>query len=256
MITQKNILVAAVLLAVLTAHPAVCLDLQPKLVDATAGKAIAIEKKAQDRVAAWDDQRHGLQEEIRNLKTKNAWLTFQQEKYTSYIEKQQTAIRELERKREEMRRLRMELEPFLNQSLRELEEQVRKDVPFLPEERQRRLKFLHDSLNDYHIGLSEKLRRVVEALQVEASYGRTIDVTETALEFNGSPVRVKLLRLGRTALFYQTLDAKESGYWNARENTWQKIASGYGAAIGRAMDMAQRKRAIELLDIPIGTYKQ
>lgn len=258
MINRKTMIAMGALAVLCAVCPEVVrgAQAQPNRVDADAGSAIEIEKKAQDKLDAWDEERAGMQEQIRSLKIKNAWLSFQVEKYSRYSEKQQDAIAELERRHEEMRTLGMELEPYLHQTLQSLSRQVSEDAPFLSEERQRRLKFLQDSLHDYHVSLSEKLRRVLEALQVEAGYGRTIDVAETELDLNGTLVRVNLLQLGRTALLYQGLDAEESGRWNTQTCVWEKIPSRFGPVIGRALDMARHRRAMELLDLPIGPLEQ
>ncbi len=224
----------------------------PAAVEAAVVEAIETESAAQKKLDAWDEERVRLQEEIRNLNTTIAWLTFRKEKYDAYIDRQQEAIDELKRKRKEMNRLHRELEPFLDECLVRLERLIGGDLPFLPEERRRRLDFLRESLNDYHIHLSEKLRRMIEALQVEAGYGRSIEVTETRLELDSGPVQVRVLRLGRMALFYQTPDCRISGRWNRHTEAWESIDPSYSRTLRQAMDMAQRKRAIELLNLPIG----
>ena len=55
--------------------------------------------------------------------------------------------------------------------LRRLEESVARDLPFLTEERSLRLASLRQELVRPDIAGAEKLRRLLEALQIEAQYG-------------------------------------------------------------------------------------
>ncbi len=78
----------------------------------------------------------------------------------------------------------------------------------------RRIQFLRDSLDDYHLQLSEKLRRVFEALLVETEYGQNVSTSTQELMINGTPTQVTIFRLGRAALYYQTTDGSEVGIWD------------------------------------------
>lgn len=224
----------------------------PKELHAGVANAVAREAEAQKRYDAWSDQRAALSGEIRDLKATEAWLQFQTEKYEQYIKKQHSVIGELNRRKEEAKRIRMELEPFLETVVDSLEEFTEQDLPFLQEERQRRFAFLHSSLDDYHLDLSEKLRRVFEALQVEVEYGRNISTEPDMLELHGVPVRVSVFRLGRTALYYTTLDGSEAGVWDREQQAWVPVDADVARTLHRAGEMAERKKAVELLVLPVG----
>ncbi len=145
-------------------------DLQKKI-----EHAIRQGQASQSQAEAWTKQSEAYLNEIRELRNRKRWLSHQQDKYQIYVQKQQETITELERKKKETEKIKMSLEPFLDELFTRLEEFVKNDLPFLPEERQKRLEFLKDSLDNYHIGLDEKTRRVLEAIQVEAGYGGTVE---------------------------------------------------------------------------------
>ena len=148
--------------------------------------------------------------------------------------------------------INMGLEPFLDDVMVRLEAFVKKDIPFLPDEREKRLCFLKETLNSFHAGLSEKTERLLDALQVEAGYGTSVEKTETAIELENGPTLVNLLRVGRTALFYQTPDGKQSGRFNREKGGWEVLPEAYSREIIRAMEVAEKKRTPVLLDLPVG----
>lgn len=223
----------------------------PESIVSQTERGVLAEAEAQGRVQRWTDARDALSAEIRDQKMQSAWLDFQIEKYQRYLERQQRTIAELERRKEEARRIEMELEPFLETVVESLEEEVNRDLPFLPEERAQRIAFLHQSLDDYHLSLSEKLRRVLEALQVEAEYGRTVETRSRNIQLNDKATRVTMFRLGRTALFYLTADGSAAGVWDREAQAWHSLGQDEDRVLTRARDMAERRRAVELLPLPV-----
>ena len=215
-------------------------------------RAVSLEAQTQKQYMEWVDQRDAASATIRDLKAMDSWLEFQNEKYARYIRKQEEVIAELERRKLEAQRIQMELEPFLETVVDELEIFVAEDLPFLAEERRARIAFLRDSLDDYRLELSEKLRRVFEALLVETEYGRNVSASTEELTIGGVPILVRTFRLGRTALFYQRSDGTEAGVWDAAARSWRPLSPEYSRALAEAKDMADRKKAVELLILPIG----
>lgn len=214
-------------------------------------RALKTETAAAEKYQKWDDTKKDFAAEITNMKMLDDWMTFQNTKYQRYVKKQQRIITELKRRKAEAQKIRMELEPFLETVVSKLEEQVKADLPFLRKERTQRIAFLRDSLDDYHLELSEKLRRVFEALQVETEYGRNVEATPEQIELNGIPTTVSVFRLGRTALYYQTEDGNSSGYWDRSIETWVPVDTEFSRDIQKAKDMASRKRAVELISLPV-----
>lgn len=214
--------------------------------------SLEAEIASQKEYQRWADKKEEMAQEIRNMKLMDSWLDFQNKKYSRYLEKQKAVIAELERRKQEAKRIKMELEPFLEDVVELLGQQVKQDLPFLADERSKRLAFLRESLDDYHLNLSEKLRRVLEALQVEAEYGRSVETTSEILQLNGSPVQVDVFRLGRLALFYRSQDNAQAGVWDRKSASWRPLDSAFAGEMKKAGEMATRKRAVEMLDLPIG----
>ena len=215
-------------------------------------KQVRQEEQMRKQFEQWESEKAVLLSEIRDLKIRSTWLDYQQIKYRNYLVKQQQVIEELKEKKISARRIRMELEPLLDQLIVKLEKEIKADLPFLQTERMERLEFLKSSLADYHIDLSEKLRRILEALRVEAEYGKTVEKTEAMLTLNEKPTKVMMIRIGRIALYYRTLEGKQIGFWNTETNAWEQLPSAYASDLAKAAEMASGKRAVELLRLPVG----
>jgi septal ring factor EnvC (AmiA/AmiB activator) len=219
-------------------------------------QAIKKEIRAQKEADRWSERKQQLISEIRQAKTRLQWHRYQNEKYGAYIERERENIAELERRRREMKTLRMKLEPYLDEVIADLEAFVDRDMTFLSGERSDRIAYLQESMNNYHLSMSEKLRRVLEALQVEARYGRSTGVDTRTLRVEGQTLQVQVLRVGRIARFYRSLDGERVGRWNGAEGTWQPLPREYSRSVKQAIDMAQRKQAVDLVDLPIGGVEQ
>jgi len=219
-------------------------------------KAIEAEMAAQKKADQWSQEKQQMISEIRQLKTRLEWLSYQNKKYDAYIKTEEQAIAELKRKDAEMRHLRQALEPYLDRTIDELAAFIEKDLPFLGQERSRRVSFLKESVNDYHLAMSEKLHRVLEALNVETEYGRSIEADTRALNVQGRSVESDVLRVGRIALFYRSLDGREVGKMNPDTGTWEPVDKKFSRAIRDTIDMARQKKSVELVDLPIGGVEQ
>jgi hypothetical protein len=98
---------------------------------------------------------------------------------------------------------------------------------------------------------SEKFRRVMEAFQVEMDYGRTLEAYSGVQLINGQEREVEFLRLGRTALVYQTRDGSVQGVWNNESRTWETLDSSYRTQITKGLRMAKKQLAPDLLMLPV-----
>ena len=102
-----------------------------------------------------------------------------------------------------------QLAPSLEEVLTALRARIDGDQPFLTEERRRRVDTLDALLADPGVTVSEKFRKVMEALMIEAEYGHTIEVYQDTIEVDGQPLLANVFRLGSISLFFQTLDHSE-----------------------------------------------
>ena len=62
---------------------------------------------------------------------------------------------------------------------------------------------------------------------------------------------VNVLQVGRTGLYYQTLDGSLSGYWDKKSNQWIDLDSSHNEGITHAIRIAQGKESKDLMRLPI-----
>lgn len=164
---------------------------------------------------------------------------------------QQREIESLGTQLQEIEVTQREIVPLLVRMFERLDQFVALDVPFLPEERQTRLARLQGTLDDADATVAEKYRAVMEAYQIEANYGRTIEAYRGTITVNDEEQTADLLRIGRLALVYRSLDGEEVGQWNHEARLWEPISGQYLRAIDRGLEVAEKRAVPQLLELPV-----
>jgi hypothetical protein len=142
--------------------------------------------------------------------------------------------------------------PLMARMIDGLEQFVALDVPFLPEERRKRIGDLRALLTRSDVTVAEKSRRVFEAYQIESDYGRTIEAYRAKLALEGASFDADFLRVGRVALMYRTVGDERLGYWNG--SGWAPLPdSPYRRFIEQGLKVARQEVAPELLTVPLNS---
>ncbi len=143
--------------------------------------------------------------------------------------------------------------PLMLRMIDALDAFVGLDVPFLIEERTKRVDSLRELMARADVTNAEKYRRIMEAYQIENEYGRTIEAYRSTLERDGRETTVDFLRFGRIALVYQALDESESGVWDQESKSWKPLDSSYRSSIRQGLRIARKQAAPDLIRLPLPT---
>ncbi|MCP4720537.1 MAG: DUF3450 domain-containing protein [Desulfobacteraceae bacterium] len=100
------------------------------------------------------------------------------ERHNTWIKHDSLAISLLQERIAQVEKIDIALDPQIEILYAQLEDIIRDYLPFLQGERNRRLAFLRRKLDKFKVGLGHRLGRLLEALQVEASYGQSVDVKD------------------------------------------------------------------------------
>ncbi|RLA32305.1 MAG: hypothetical protein DRR11_02435 [Gammaproteobacteria bacterium] len=140
--------------------------------------------------------------------------------------------------------------PLMFDMIATLRKFIELDMPFLQKERADRLARLETNMSRSDLSVTERYRQIMEAYQIEVSYGRNIEAYIGTLEIGGEERRVDLLRVGRIVLAYQTLDRTETGFWDKTERHWV-VDNSYSRDIADGLRIARKQMAPRLLEMPV-----
>ena len=227
--------------------PALAASLEDVVEEASRGVRESV--ISQQRVADLDDEAYALLERyrvvVRNIATLEAYVA----RLRQLIGDQESDMGRYRQELDHMEVFERELLPAMDGMLGVLRKSIDADLPFLPDERNARLLQLEESMRQSDVGAVEKFRRLMEVFRIESDYGRTIGAYRGRID-DGTDRVVNFLRVGRSLLAYQTLDGGDSGIWDAAAGRWRPLDDMHRADLGRALRIAGKQSAPDLLILP------
>lgn len=168
------------------------------------------------------------------------------------LETQQTAeIKALKQQIADIKITQQQLTPLLREMVDTLAIFIQLDLPF---ERKQRLESTDELLillDSSQSNTAEKFRRVMELYQAENDYNYDMQVYRESVTYEGKPLSVQTLRIGRSMLYFQSTDGKRSALWDKKTQQWQLMDNRYNTYIAKAIRVASKQSAPELLSLPI-----
>jgi hypothetical protein len=217
------------------------------------GNTVDMEQETQKKRDDWAAEKADLTRRYQTAKANVEYLLDRKAVEEKRLSALQDAIAEFERRLAESDQLNASLQDTLDAVVVRLERWVDRDLPFLPDERHTRIASLKDAIASPDMTGAEKLRRVLEALMIEAQYGGTVEVYQGSITLDGEELFVDLLRVGRVSVFWRTPNGRRAGEFDRASGQWVEFDNrGYSRNIGMAMDMANRIRPVELISLPLG----
>ena len=220
--------------------------------DETVRQDISLAHTTQQREESWDKERTALEAKQSNLA---ATLERAQQKVDGLLwangQKQKEAAR-LKREIAQARRLTDGLSPLIAEGTRQAEAVVRQSLPFLSQERNQRLAALDAWSRAPSTKQAEKLEHLLELFTIETQFGHTSEAWQETIQMETGPVTAELLKVGRLALFYLTLDKKSCGLFNPETKAFEPLPRRCVPRVRKAIALAKRERSAELVCLPIG----
>lgn len=215
-------------------------------------EAIDTRQNTQKEEEKWRDDRRKLVAVYEQLQQEQKQLRNRKEHLQHEIIATQGRIVLKEKQLEDIEQISTQIKPFLQELSVRLRQLVSGGMPFLTAERDQRIARLTGYIEDPKVSVSEKFRKAMEALLVEAEYGSTIEVYQQTIELDNVPSLVNVFRLGRISLFYQTLDQKQCGFYDVAKADWRPLPAGFNRSIQTAIEIGAKRRPVELLTLPLG----
>lgn len=164
------------------------------------------------------------------------------------VDSQEAEIDNINHQLANLEQTNRDIVPLMIEMAETLPRLVRADVPFRLEERLNRAQNLIDSLDRSDATTAEKFRLILEAYQSEIELGRTTAGYRGQLP-DGQ--RVDFLRIGRTLLFYQSLDGTQTGWWNPNTRQFEALGDRYRLPVSDGLAIAQNQVAPDLVRLPV-----
>ncbi|MGD8412729.1 MAG: DUF3450 domain-containing protein [Candidatus Latescibacterota bacterium] len=249
---MRRILLVALSLTLLAGIASLFAQSEPEKLKQTVDKTVGIQKETQQSQDQWEKEKSELVARYRAAQVNVNFLSERKAVEDKRLKALQESIAEMERRLEESDRLSLAIQDTLNTVLYRLDDWVQRDLPFLMEERKGRIDYLKKEIVKPDVSDADKLRSLLEALQIEMDYGSTVEVTQQRIDLGGEELFVDLLRVGRVSVFWRTPDGERCGEYDRGARQWVELPGKYNRNIGTAMDMATRMRPVELLALPLG----
>ncbi len=167
------------------------------------------------------------------------------------VEKQREELASFDRQLQNAKEAQRTIVPMMIKMVKVLNRFVQLDTPFLGKERTMRVTNLKEMLDDPTVTTPEKYRRILEAYQIEADYGRTLESYHGEIKLDGEKRSVEFLRVGRVALIYSSLDGSTTGFWNKESRQWEELPSDYNESINHGLRIARKESPPDLIKIPL-----
>ncbi len=253
--SRQRAMAIVLMLALATAWPAASVlaargdaPLEPVVQEQVAADRAASD--VQKRLNKIDDETRELVLRYRQYLSETDNLDEYMKLLSAQVKSQDEEIAFVGKQLEDIEVTAREITPLMQRMVTTLGRFVQLDLPFLPEERRKRVESLQDMMGRADVSISEKYRRILEAYQIEAEYGRTLESYQGQFGEGDSARTVRFLRLGRVALLYQTMDLEETGYWDANQKKWI-VDNSYREAAMKGFEVAEKKGAPDIFTAPV-----
>jgi hypothetical protein len=207
--------------------------------------------KSQQRVNNLTEQTQSKLQQFHGVTKELEGLTVYNQQMQSQLDNQVAELTQIAQSMTQVSVIERQISPLMARMITTLESFVDLDVPFLTQERSKRINDLNTMMTRADIAVSEKFRRVLEAYQIEVDYGRTIEAYSGKIDIDGQPMDVDFLRIGRISLVYQTRDGSKLGLWHQESEQWQPLSQDYRLGINKALRIARKQLSPDLIFVPL-----
>jgi small-conductance mechanosensitive channel len=221
-------------------------------IEAPVRQSINTLKQTQQQEEQWRQEKEKLVARFERLQQRQAEMKNRVAQLRQQIDAARTRVAAKGQQLTDIEQIASQINPFLEELVTALKACIADDPPFLNAERRLRVERLKGLMADPDVAVSEKYRKVMEALQVETEYGFTIETYQETITLDGQSLLADIFRLGRLGLFCLSLDGRHGGFYNPAAGAWQPLAAAHKQALHTAIDIAAKRRPVELLSLPLG----
>jgi HPt (histidine-containing phosphotransfer) domain-containing protein len=179
-----------------------------------------------------------------NLKVYNDFLA-------TLVADQQRQINSFQRQIDGLEKTNQGTVPLMFRMIDGLEQFIKADIPLRTERRLERVQRLRDLMARSDVQRSEQFRQILEAYEIEMSYGTELASFQGTLSVDGSEVTVDYVHIGRLALMALALDGASAWVYNKNSGSWVKLPDSYLTSVSNYIKMARREATLDMDRVPL-----
>ncbi len=164
---------------------------------------------------------------------------------------QETEMTELNASIDNVTVIERQIGPLIERMIDNLDKYIELDTPFLISERRDRIAFLKETLDRPDVSVAEKFSQVLQAYQLENSYGSTIEAYADVIELDGKSRQVDLLKWGRVSLVFQSPDGEVTGVWDNATSSWAILPDEFRGGVRDGIRIARKTQTADLVKLPV-----
>lgn len=167
-----------------------------------------------------------------------------------FLQSQENELTELNRQLERVDTIERELTPMLLEMFVALEDFINSDIPFQTDMRMARLADIEGLLGDSQVSAAEKYRRLLNAYEIEASYGRSLRSYSEEVMRGDTPTEASILQIGRVAIIRRFGDGTME--MRTKDNPdWRPVPGAFATEVQRAFRIANEVTTPEVFTAPL-----
>jgi len=191
-----------------------------------------------------EDQYRSINKEIDGLRVYNRLMTAQ-------TNGQKATLEDIALSMDQVDVINRQIFPLMERMIDGIEQSIALDIPFLLDERTKRVVTLQEIMERSDVSVAEKFRKVMEAYQIENDYGGSSEWYLQEIELDGTVREYKMLRIGRIGLYFQSDDTSVTGWWNSETSQYEEVNNENRNEIRKGLRIARQLVAPELVLIPL-----
>lgn len=208
-------------------------------------------KRSQAKIDQYADKTREIVDEILEAERQLNMLDAYNIQLERLVRTQEDEATGLERQIDSIAETEQAMLPLLVVMIDRLSQLVASDLPFKLEQRNVEVKYLFNLIDRADVSVAEKYRQIIEAYENEVAYGRTIETYTGSLLGGQEQLQVHYLRIGRTALFQQSIDGSKGALWLPGDRRWKPLERRENINLTKAIQIALQQRVPELLELPL-----
>jgi len=214
-------------------------------------KRISLAQASQERINNVVERTRSLEDQYRSVNKEIDGLRVYNRLMTAQTNGQKATLEDIALSMDQVDVINRQIFPLMEKMIDGLEQSIALDIPFLKDERRKRIDTLKEIMERSDVSVAEKFRKVMEAYQIENDYGSSSEWYLAELPIGDSVREFKMLRIGRIGLYFQSDDTAITGWWNRETGQYEELGSENRNEIRKGLRIARQLVAPELVLIPL-----